>query len=126
MIGTTSRPEQGLGADEVLDYASGEAAVRGVGLVFDTVGGDVLVRSAASLRPGARLVSVAEEPPAPGSYFVVEPNRTQLVELARLADEGLLRPAIDSVFPLAEARAAFERLAARGKSGKVVLRLMSE
>jgi NADPH:quinone reductase-like Zn-dependent oxidoreductase len=126
VIGTASRPEQALGIDEVLDYASVEDAVRGVDLVFDTVGGDVLVRSAASLRPGARLVSVAEEPPALGTYFVVEPNRAQLVELARLADEGLLRPAIDSVFPLAEARAAFERLAARGKSGKVVLRLMDE
>jgi NADPH:quinone reductase-like Zn-dependent oxidoreductase len=28
---------------------------------------------------------------------------------------------VDSVFPLAEAAAAFERLAARGKRGKVVL-----
>jgi NADPH:quinone reductase-like Zn-dependent oxidoreductase len=126
VIGTASRPEQALGADEVLDYASGEDAVRGVDLVFDTVGGDVLVRSAASLRPGARLVSVAEEPPAPGTYFVVEPNRAQLVELGRLADEGVLRPAIDSVFPLAEARAAFQRLAGRGKSGKVVLRLVDD
>jgi NADPH:quinone reductase-like Zn-dependent oxidoreductase len=126
VIGTASRPGQVLGADEALDYASGEDAVRGVDLVFDTVGGDVLVRSAARLRPGARLVSVAKEPPAPGTYFVVEPNRAQLVELARLADEGLLRPAIDSVFPLAEARAAFERLAARGKSGKVVLRLVDD
>jgi len=126
VIGTASRPEQALGADEVLDYASGVDAVRGVDFVFDTVGGDVLVRSAASLRPGARLVSVAGEPPAPGIYFVVEPNRAQLVELARLADEGLLRTTIDSVFPLAEARAAFERLAARGKAGKVVLRLVDD
>jgi NADPH:quinone reductase-like Zn-dependent oxidoreductase len=113
-----------LGADEALDYASFEAALGEVDLVFDTVGGEVLARTAASLRSGARLVSVAEQPPAPGTYFVVEPNRSQLVELARLADEGRLRPAIDSVFPLAEARAAFERLAAHGKSGKVVLRLV--
>jgi NADPH:quinone reductase-like Zn-dependent oxidoreductase len=98
----------------------------GADLVFDTTGGDALLRSAEVLRPDARLVSVAEEPPSPGTYFVVEPNREQLVELARLADEGLLRPAIDSVFPLAEARAAFERVTARGKSGKVVLRLVDE
>ena len=129
VIGTASgaglEQARELGADEVLEYSGSFEAVLGeVDLVFDTVGGDVLARSAASLRAGARLVSVAEEPPAPGTYFVVEPNRAQLVELARLADEGLLRPAIDSVFPLAEARAAFERLAARGKSGKVVLRLV--
>ena len=94
-----------------------EAVVAEADLVFDTVGGDVLARSA-----GPRVVSVAEE--APGvAYFVVEPNRDQLLELAALADAGALRPQVDSVFPLAEARAAFERLAQRGKRGKVVLRV---
>jgi NADPH:quinone reductase-like Zn-dependent oxidoreductase len=88
-------------------------------LVFDTVGGDVLARSLGSAR---RVVSVAEEADA-ATYFVVEPSRSQLVELARLADAGELRPAIDSVFPLEEAAAAFARVAARGKRGKVVLRV---
>jgi NADPH:quinone reductase-like Zn-dependent oxidoreductase len=98
-----------------------------VDLVFDTAGGDLLKRSAAVVRSGGRLVSVAEEPPAtsradvPATYFVVEPNRDQLVELARLADAGKLHVAIDSVFPLADAPAAFARLHARGKTGKVVL-----
>ena len=55
------------------------------------------------------------------SYFVVEPNREQLVELARRADAGKLRPAIDSIFPLEQAEAAFARVAERGKRGKVVL-----
>jgi NADPH:quinone reductase-like Zn-dependent oxidoreductase len=88
-------------------------------LVFDTVGGDVLARSIGS---APRVVSVAEE--AEGTaYFVVEPSRAQLVELARLADAGELRPAIDSVFPFEEAGAAFARVAARGKRGKVVLRV---
>ena len=119
-----------LGADEVLDRgARFEDILEDVDLVFDTVGGDVLARSTAVLRKGGRLVSVAEEPPAnvgtgvEATHFVVEPNRGQLVELARLADEGALRPAVDSVFALADARAAFERLTARGKNGKVVLRV---
>jgi NADPH:quinone reductase-like Zn-dependent oxidoreductase len=86
-------------------------------LVFDTVGGDVLAQSR-----GRRIVSVAEEHPG-ATYFVVGPNREQLVELARLADEGALRPEIDSVFPLDETRAAFDRVAARGKRGKVVIRV---
>ena len=38
-----------------------------------------------------------------GTYFVVEPDREQLVELAGLVEEGRLRPAIDSVFPLGDA-----------------------
>jgi NADPH:quinone reductase-like Zn-dependent oxidoreductase len=104
----------------------GEAS-QPVDLVFDTAGGELLARSADAVRSGGRVVSVAEEPPpSPREdvtlrYFVVEPNREQLEELARLADAGTLRPAVDSVFPLAEARAAFERVQARGKHGKVVL-----
>jgi NADPH:quinone reductase-like Zn-dependent oxidoreductase len=86
-------------------------------LLFDTVGGDALARSVARAR---RVVSVAEEA-AGVSYFVVEPNREQLVELARRADAGELRPAIDSIFPLEQAEAAFARVAERGKRGKVVL-----
>jgi NADPH:quinone reductase-like Zn-dependent oxidoreductase len=59
-------------------------------------------------------------------YFIVEPNRGQLVELARLVDRGDVRPTIDSVFPLAEARAAFERSMAPGKGGKVVLQVSDD
>jgi NADPH:quinone reductase-like Zn-dependent oxidoreductase len=110
---------------EVVEMSSAEAAT--VDLVFDTVGGDLLRSSEALVRPGGRVVSVAEEPPEPRrpdismSYFVVEPSREQLAELARLADSGKLEAAVDSVFPLTEARAAFERVQARGKTGKVVL-----
>lgn len=81
-------------------------------LVFDTAGGE--------LPAGRRVVTIAREVPG-ATYFIVEPNREQLVELAELADTGELRPAVDSVFPLAEALAAFDRVAARGKRGKVVL-----
>jgi NADPH:quinone reductase-like Zn-dependent oxidoreductase len=81
-------------------------------LVFDTRGG--------VLPSGGRVVTIAAE--APGAdYFVVEPSRGQLVELARLADAGVVRPAVDSTFPLERAAQAFDRLAARGKHGKVVL-----
>jgi len=120
-----------LGADEPVDRSAVrfEEAVEAVDLVFDTVGGEVLASSAALLREGGRIVSVAEEPPpalaekAEVTYFVVEPSREQLVELARLVDDGTVRPAIDSVFPLAEARSAFERSMMPGKRGKVVVRI---
>jgi NADPH:quinone reductase-like Zn-dependent oxidoreductase len=91
-------------------------------LVFDTVGGDTLARS---VRSAGRVVSIAEEVDSV-TYFVVEPNRAELAELARLADGGELRPAIDSVFPLDEASAAFARVAERGKRGKVVLRVTDD
>jgi NADPH:quinone reductase-like Zn-dependent oxidoreductase len=69
---------------------------------------------------GERTVTIAEETPG-AIYFVVEPDREQLVELRAFADAGELRAEVDSVFALAEARAAFERVAGRGKRGKVVL-----
>jgi NADPH:quinone reductase-like Zn-dependent oxidoreductase len=136
VIGTASGPALqdvvALGADQALDRTTArfEEAIAPVDLVFDTVGGGVLERSAGVLREGGRLVSVAEEPPssvsekAEATYFVVEPSREQLLRLARLVEDGTLRPAIDSVFPLPQARAAFERVMTPGKRGKVVLEVV--
>jgi NADPH:quinone reductase-like Zn-dependent oxidoreductase len=119
-----------LGAGRVVDHTTTrfEDAVGQVDLVFDTAGGERLARSPAVLRPGGRLVSVAAEPPqAPGVdavYFVVEPDREQLVQLARLVDGGDLRPTVDQVFPLADAREAFARSLGRHGGGKIVLRVI--
>jgi NADPH:quinone reductase-like Zn-dependent oxidoreductase len=115
------------GADEVIDRAAGrfEDAIEPVDLVFDTAGGELLRRSPAVLRPGGRIVTVAESPPegVEATYFVVEPDRDQLVEISALVDRGGLSPAIDRVYDLDEARAAFERSLEQGKRGKVVLRV---
>ena len=132
VIGTASAAAAELsrefGADQVLGpVALFFGSIEPVDLVFDTVGGDALARSADVLREGGRLVAVAEEPPSEiaervhATYFVVEPDREQLVELAGLANDGILRPAIDSVFPLKDARAAFDRVMSPGKRGKVVI-----
>ena len=59
-------------------------------------------------------------------YFVVTPNREQLVELAGLIDGGELRPTVDRVFPLADARAAFQLSLGDHRSGKIVLRVADE
>lgn len=136
VIGTTSSANADLARDmgvhEVLDPTALEGVLDPVDLVFDTVGGERLARSPAILREGGRLVSVAEEPPTSAgikietTYFVVEPNGEQLIELARLVERGELRPAVDSVFSLEESRAAFERSMAPGKRGKVVLKVFDD
>jgi NADPH:quinone reductase-like Zn-dependent oxidoreductase len=104
-------------AVQLARHAGAEVVESGAAdLVFDTVGG--------RLPSGDRVVTVAAK--APGAdFFIVEPNRGQLIELARLADTGDLRPAVDSTFPLARALEAFERLTARGKHGKVVIAVAS-
>jgi NADPH:quinone reductase-like Zn-dependent oxidoreductase len=133
VIGVSSRGDlelvRELGADEAVARDQFEEAVEPVDLVFDTAGGDALVHSAALVRPGGRIVSVAEEFPEPAPekidavYFVVEPSGEQLTELTRLVDDGRVLPAVDSVFPLADAPAAFARVQERGKRGKVVLEI---
>src|SRR2546423_11881569 len=52
---------RGLGADEIIDYRSQDFAklVKGVDAVFDTVGGDVTMRSFAVLKSRGRLAIVA-------------------------------------------------------------------
>jgi NADPH:quinone reductase-like Zn-dependent oxidoreductase len=106
-----------LGADEVIDYRTQrfEEAVADMDLVFDTVGGEIWERSWDVLRPGGRLVSIAvPRPPERETgdgrraiWFVVESNRTQLIEIGGLIDGGHLRPIVSAVLPLAEGRAAY-------------------
>jgi NADPH:quinone reductase-like Zn-dependent oxidoreductase len=131
VIATTSTRGVGraheLGAESVIDHTAGpwDADIEPVDVVFDTAGGARLARSPGVLREGGRLVSVAEDPPQTGGitsvYFVVEPNRRQLEQIAGMFDEGWPPPAIDSVFTLEEAASAFERSMAADKRGKVVL-----
>ena len=122
---------RGLGAEEVIDYRAQrfEDVVRDVDVVFDTVGGETLEKSWGVLKPGGRLVTVAAsgeqttDERIRAAYFIVEPSRTQLEEIARLIDAGALRPVVGAVFPLAEARQAYESKPGRGK---VVLRVVDE
>lgn len=134
VVGTASTARlqavRDLGADEGAEHTEPfEESLEPVDLVFDTVGGAELKRSFAVVRPGGRVVSVAEEPPQAGRddvtalYFVVAHSNDQLGELTRLIDEGKVRTEIDSVFALADASAAFARVQERGKNGKVVLEI---
>jgi NADPH:quinone reductase-like Zn-dependent oxidoreductase len=126
----------GLGADTFVDLDQlgdgplGDPAT--VDLVFDTVGGSVLARSWPLLRPGGRLISVAEPPETDdyalaaavtALYFVVEPDRAQLTELARLVDAGDVRPIVGARVPLSDGQSAFTTKGAGGSSGKTVLQV---
>jgi NADPH:quinone reductase-like Zn-dependent oxidoreductase len=120
---------RGLGADETIDYTTTrfEDTLRDIDLVLDAVGGDVVERSWQVLRPGGRIVSVVQPIPDPhGVFFIVEPSRDQLEELAALADVGLLKPIVARVFPLVQAREAFE-LGLQGHTrGKIVLQVRDD
>jgi NADPH:quinone reductase-like Zn-dependent oxidoreductase len=110
-----------LGADDyvVTDEPDWEKRVVGADLVFDLVGGallDGLVRNAAA----RRYVSLVA--PHDGvDFFVIEPNRPALEELARRVDAGTLRPVLAGIFPLDEASRAFDELP--GRPGKRVIEI---
>ena len=79
------------------------------------MGGDTWERSWGVLRTGGRLVSIAvPRPPereAPAGrraiWFVVEPNRAQLIEIGTVIDGGHLRPIVSAVLPLVDGPAAY-------------------
>ncbi|MEC3956353.1 NADP-dependent oxidoreductase [Nocardia sp. CDC153] len=107
-----------------LDEIAGQAD-----LVVDTVGGEVLTASSALLRPGGTLVTIKAAAEFPTDrddiatiVFVQLPNRDQLVEIARLIDDGHVRPQVGAVYPLAEAAQAFTVKAAGGVPGRMILR----
>jgi NADPH:quinone reductase-like Zn-dependent oxidoreductase len=126
----------GLGASQVIDYAGpsiGQQA-RDVDVVVDTVGGEAMSRCWQVLRPGGIMVCVASAPPegeaerhrARAVYFIVEPDRAALGELAKLADAGKLRTTVGRVFPLTDATAAFDALEHQHVRGKIVLSIRPE
>jgi NADPH:quinone reductase-like Zn-dependent oxidoreductase len=125
-----------LGADEIIDYNKTrfEDELRDIDLVLDAVGGDTVARSWQVLRHNGMLISIAtsiapDEPArhgARGLFFIVEPGRDQLTEMANLVDSGILKIEVASVFPLSQARAAFELGLQGHNRGKIVLQVRSE
>ncbi len=108
-----------LGASDVIDYTHQrfEEKVKDVDMVLDAIGGETQERSWGVLRRGGILISIVSPVPDEkaaslglrGAFFIVEPNRAQLIQLGKLIDSGTLRVVVGAVLPLAKARQAFEQ-----------------
>ena len=57
-------------------------------------------------------------------FFIVRPNRAELIQIGNLIDTGFIRPVIETVFPLSKARQAFERGLSGHTCGKIILRVV--
>jgi NADPH:quinone reductase-like Zn-dependent oxidoreductase len=133
-----------LGADVVLDRLepdvwgalSRETEGRGVDVVVESVGAPTWGHSLASLVKGGRLVTygrtagrVAETDVWLVFWHQLEilgstmASRSELERVMRLVFRGTLVPVVDRVYPLEEARAAYERLARAEQIGKILLRV---
>jgi len=121
---------RGLGADEVIDYQTEDFArrVSGCDAVFDTVGGEVALKSFAVLRSGGRaafIASGATAPPSPRSDVhayrpQVGRDRRHLERLIALVLSGAVRPPEITRYPLSDAAAAHAVSEARHLRGKLV------
>jgi len=138
VIGTAGPGDQAflaeLGVDQPIDYtrANVAAEVDAVDVVLDLVGGAVGIASLPVLRDGGLLISVpsaADIQPlraaAAGRVRVtgilVEPDRTGMDALARLASAGKLRQRIAGKFPLDQAAHAHELGESGRAGGKMIL-----
>jgi NADPH:quinone reductase-like Zn-dependent oxidoreductase len=131
-----------LGAHEVIHHTKQDLAVearaltgrKGVDVVFEHVGGAVFERAVGALARNGRLVSCGA---TADNHATLDINllfgrhltlmgswmgrRSELLEVLRFIRDRRLKPVLDSVLPLAEARKAHERIEARAHFGKLVL-----
>ncbi len=117
----------GLGAGTFVDLESDRLEDTGeADVVFDAIGGEILDRSAALVRPGGTLVTITAPPtvtPEGGRavFFVVEPDRVRLADLAQRVRDGRLKPIVGEVRTLADVPAAFAP--GRRSRGRTIIRV---
>ncbi|HEX8112655.1 MAG TPA: NADP-dependent oxidoreductase [Kofleriaceae bacterium] len=124
----------GLGVAEIIDYHTErfEDRVKQVDAVIDLVGGDTLARSLAVLRKGGVVATTVGPLDSAeltrrglrGVHIVMQKNASDLEELARLVDEGIVKPLPVRVMTLAEARAAQDLIQSGSASEKIVLEVI--
>ncbi len=131
-----------LGADELINYNTQEIAKevrkrtggRGADIVVEHVGAAVWEQALRSLGKNGRLVTCGA---TTGSkvevdlrFFFTQQHailgaymgaRHELVQALRLMERRVLRPVIDSVFPLEQLREAQQRMERREMFGKIVV-----
>jgi NADPH:quinone reductase len=140
-LGAASLPNhdflRSLGASEVFDYHAADwvrqvraAVPGGVDLLLDCAGGQTRDQAVGAVRDGGRAISIVfPGPPAQlergitGESFAAHVTRQRLEALRRLVDTGSLRPQVQAVLPLDQARQALAQVAGRHTRGKIVLQI---
>lgn len=136
------RRAKALGADEVINYQAKDFAQevkkithgRGVDVVLEHIGPETFAKSVACLAKKGRLVTCgvtsgptvsfdlrflfARQLSVTGCYMG---GLRELVEVVRLIRRRKLRPVVDKIFPLREAKEALQRMQDRAHFGKIIL-----
>ena len=138
------RKAKEMGADVVLDYKAVDVgkkvrevtAKRGVDVVVDSVGGPAWRASLTAAAKRGRIVTCgATAGPNPEEEIRIifwkqldilgstMGTNAEFRALLSAVGAGKIKPIVDQVFPLAEARKAYERLESGAGMGKVVVRI---
>ncbi len=122
-----------LGADWIIDYREQDftAAVSDCDAVFDTVGGEVAIRSFSVLKPGGRAAFIASgatapEPPRDDVQSLrpkVGRDRPHLERIVELVEAGAVRVPEIATYPLSDAVEAHRVSEARHLRGKLVFEI---
>ena len=135
VIGTASENNidflKQLGADEVIDYKKQkfEDLLKDIDVVFDVIGGDTQKNSVKVLKEGGILVStlgivdkdLLTKKNIHGEAYMAQSIPDQLNQIAKLIDEGKLKPVIAKVMPLEQAAEAQKESEQGHVRGKIVL-----
>ncbi len=135
VLGTASARNRefllGLGADEVIDYTNTpfEDVAVDVDVVLDAMGGETRERSWMTLKSGGTLVSILGPPDEDkaaelglrGIGVFVKPDAQQLADVAKLIDDGHVKPVVTEVLPMMDVAKAHEMSETEHVRGKIVL-----
>ncbi len=121
-----------LGAHKVIDYAREDftTIARDLDVVFDCLGGDAHVKSAALLKRGGKLVYINADPLRPTGRDDIEVlhtpimgNTERFAKIIEWATTGVLKPHIDRVFAFTDAKAMYAASESGHGRGKRVLQV---
>jgi len=124
---------KGLGVDQVIDYKSQrfEDQVSNVDIVIDLVGGETLNRSYGIVKKGGIIVTTvhqadqnrAREAGVRAVNIVMRRDGSELAQIAKLVDQGIVKPRIDKILPIDQAKQAHDLNEGGKTHGKIVLRV---
>lgn len=124
-----------LGADVHIDYTNTafEHQVLEVDVVFDTVGGDIALRSMQTLKNGGRLLSIvggitedvkklAVEKGVETIPYLVKSSGEDMDAIAALLEQKVIKAHVSAVFPFSQLADAHKQIETGKTKGKVILK----
>lgn len=131
-----------LGADFIINYRKKDFVAevkkwtkqQGVDVVFEHIGPETMVKSVTCLKRRGRLVHCGVTSGASTTFDLRYLYANQITiqgsfmggwkelrEVIQLVEKGKLKPVVDQVFPLSQARRALTRMTQRKNFGKIIL-----